>query len=358
MSYECNPPYDTMHDYRMKPIDETIWIVLTRSLSGEATPREEEALQDWISESEENRAFYRQIRTAWREDPSPVSDAPFLYDYQRGLNRLQKKISRSEQKRTSRHRRWIARRNRRIRHYALSMAAMLLVVVMTSVSYITHQYYEEPLLFSYATNDFEQRLITLPDGSVVRLNSDSRLDVDADYIDGSREVRLTGEAYFDVEGNPEQPFLISVGDAVVHVIGTEFNVKEGEQVMVAVTEGVVSFRHQELDNRSAALLTPGHLGVLSTSGRDVRIEETPVENYTSWMNGHLRFEQMPFEQVLSQLERIYDVQYNVNSDEISHLQLTAYTEQMQLEEVHKTIALALDLTYETTDGVVRWAPVE
>lgn len=333
---------------------------MTRSLSGEATPREEEALQDWISESEENRAFYYQIRTIWREEPSPVSDASFFYDYQRGLTRLQEKMSRSDQKQTARHRRWIARRNRRIRHYALSVAAIILVIVMTSVSYFTHQYYEEPLLFSYATNDFEQRLITLPDGSVVRLNSGSRLDVDADYIDGSREVRLTGEAYFDVQGNPEQPFLISVGDAVVHVIGTEFNVKGGEEVMVAVTEGVVSFRHQELDNRSAALLTPGHLGVLSSTGRDVRIEETPVENYISWMNGYLRFEQMPFEQVLSQLERIYGVEYGfeVDSDEISRLRLTAYTEQMQLEEVHKTIALALDLTYEPTEGVVHWSSIE
>ncbi|MEX1212880.1 MAG: FecR domain-containing protein [Balneolaceae bacterium] len=338
----------------MKPIDETIWIVLTRSLSGEATLREEETLQDWISESEENRALYRQIRSTWSQAPSPTSDAPFLYDYKRGLNRLQEKISESEQKRSDRHQRWITRRNRRIRRYALSIAAAILVVVLTSVSYVTHQYYEEPLLFSYATNDFEQRLITLPDGSVVRLNSGSRLEVDADYIDGSREVRLTGEAYFDVEGNPEQPFLISVGDAIVHVIGTEFNVKAGEEVMVAVTEGVVSFRHQELDHRSAALLTPGHLGVLSSSGQDVRIEETPVENYVSWMNGYLRFEQMPFEQVLSQLERIYDVKYDVNVNEIANLRLTAYTEQMQLEEVHKTIALALDLTYHSADGTVQW----
>lgn len=341
----------------MKPIDETIWIVLTRSLSGEASPREEETLKDWISESEENRALYRQICSVWDEEPSPVSNAPFLYDYEKGLNRLREKISNSERKRTTRHRKWIARRNRRIRRYALSLAATILIVVLTSISYITLQNYEEPFLFSYATNDFEQRLITLPDGSVVRLNSGSRLDVDADYIDGSREVKLTGEAYFDVEGNAEQPFLISVGDAIVHVIGTEFNVKSGEDVMVAVTEGVVSFRHQELDHRSSALLTPGHLGVLSTSGRDVRIEETPVENYTSWMNGYLRFEQMPFEQVLSQLERIYDVEYEVDGDAVSNLRLTAYTEQMQLEEVHKTIALALDLTYEFTDGTVRWRSV-
>src|SRR5690625_7284292 len=124
----------------------------------------------------------------------------------------------------------------------------------------------------YVTSEEEQRIITLSDGSVVRLNRNSRLQLQNEP-GHSRKAWLEGEAYFDIQTDPERPFTISSGDALVEVLGTSFNVKGGEKVLVAVVEGVVSLRNSDLEERSADLLSAEKLCILSSQG-DVWMSST------------------------------------------------------------------------------------
>lgn len=334
----------------MSQYSDEIWALITRVLSGEATPLEEKKLRQWLDEDPKHKEFFENIKSSWSADPGKLSET-FLFDYQSGLGKLRNKLDKERSRSVLKA---VPKKNKALKH-TWAMAAAILMVLSLSVFGTLYLWDSTgSAMSSYATSDVEQRIITLADGSVVRLNRDSKIDVMYDPDTPVREVYLEGEAFFDVAGDPDRPFVIYMEDAVVEVLGTSFNIKEGEEVMVAVRDGKVALRHREHEDKSAAHLTAGQIGLLSKTGRDVKIEEANIENYLSWMNGYLRFESMPFGQVIRQLERIYGMEHELDDPNIGSIQLTVYTEQMQEEEVLNTIALALDLTYELQEGVIHW----
>jgi len=92
----------------------------------------------------------------------------------------------------------------------------------------------------YSTSVGEQRSVTLSDGSVVDLNTHSRVEVS--YSQGQRNINLVkGEAYFSVSSDKSRPFVVTIDGAKVTAIGTEFNIyrKEAMDIAVTVTEGIV-----------------------------------------------------------------------------------------------------------------------
>jgi|GEM_PF-1271934 len=338
----------------MDHYSEKIWVLITRKLSGESTPEENVRLQKWLNEDPKNREFYNSLESSWEQQPGESVDSFCLsvqFNYENGLNKLRNKLN-QENKPAIKNR--ITQRKSR-GHYAWKLVAAVLVICMSSIFYLTiPQEWDQPSTTTYATSEVEQRIITLSDGSVVRLNRNSILEVTDNRSDESRTIRLDGEAFFDVTHNPAHRFVVHAGDAVVEVLGTSFNIKNGREIMVAVQEGSVSFRHQNQDDKSTAMLTAGQLGLLSDGGNEVKIEETDIENYMGWKNGYLNFSSMPFYQVARQLERIYGITHEWQDSSISTQKITVYTERMQLEEVVETIALALDLGYDIGENSIVW----
>jgi transmembrane sensor len=345
----------------MDQYSEKTWVLLTRKLSGELTPEETIRFQQWLNEAPENRAFYNRLKSSWDLNPGESVDSFSLslrFNSKKGLEKLRDKLVQEED--SVKQKSNVVFKNR-IKNkkssglYIWKLAASILVIAMTSIVYlVTTQDWDQPATTTYTTTDVEQRIITLSDGTVVRLNRNSTLEVSDDRSDESRMIWLDGEAFFDVTHNPDRTFIVHAGDAVVEVLGTSFNVKRGNEVIVAVEEGLVSFRHQSHEERSAARLTAGQLGMFSEGSNDVKIEETDIENYLSWKNGYLNFSSMPFDQVLRQLERIYGVTHDLqDGSEYSH-KLTVYTEKVQLEEVVETISIALDLGYEMHESTIKW----
>lgn len=334
----------------MSNYSEDIWELITRVLSREATPAEQDKLRQWLDEDPRHKEFFGNIESSWRQDPEQSSKT-FFFEYESGLGKLRSKLDQESPVFLKN----VQPARQPSLKYGWAITAVLLLAVSLSV-FVSLSIWEPPdSVTSYATSHAEQRIITLADGSVVRLNRDSNIEVwDHNQSPGIREVRLEGEAFFDVAKDPDRPFVVHTDEAVVQVLGTSFNVKEGDEVMVAVQEGVVSLRNRDLEEKSAARLTAGHFGVLSDDGQDVKIEQTNIENYMGWMNGYLRFESMPFHQVIRQLERLYGVGHELDDPSIRSVQLSVYTERMQREEVLETIALALDLTYREQDGVIHW----
>lgn len=333
----------------MNKYNDEIWVLITRELSGEATLAEQVDLRKWLDEDPKRKEFYRNIESSWTKDPEDFVET-FFFDYESGLGKLRSKLDEEPpfplNRRTS--------ESRFSAKYVWIITAVFLLVV--SLSFFMGQHVlDQPVdTRSYVTSDVEQRIITLSDGSVVRLNRNSEMEVEVFNEAPVRSVRLEGEAFFDVAENRDRPFVIHTDEAVIEVLGTSFNVKQGSGVMVAVQEGIVSLRHKNHEEKSAARLVEGQLGLLSQNGSDVKIEETNIENYMGWMNGYLRFSSMPFSQVLKQLERIYGVQHKLQDPLIGSVLLTVYTDQIQKEQVFTSIALALDFTYFEQEGVIHW----
>lgn len=350
----------------MNKFDKETWILITRKLSGELGPDGEEKFHQWIVSDAEHEEFFKHLEASWKKDPEKAA-GKFFFDHTQGLNRLREKISQAnperpvsstDAKESVRHFSSTNLKRKRISFYqGFAVAAILLIAIAVSAGGILFSSHfsqdEESGMKQYVTSEEEQRIITLSDGSVVRLNRNSMLRLQNEPGE-SREVWLEGEAYFDIQSDPERPFTISSGDALVQVLGTSFNIKGGEKVLVAVQEGVVSLRNSHHEERSAALLSAGQLGILSSNGEDLKIETADVENYFSWLSGQISFDRMPFEKVIRQLERIYDEEHTFESPEMASVRLTVYTEQIARDDVMEAIAAALDFSYTREEDRVVW----
>ncbi|MCC5905843.1 MAG: FecR domain-containing protein [Balneolaceae bacterium] len=335
----------------MNNISEETWVLITRKLSGEATPEEERRLRKWLDEDPKHREYYNNIESSWNSTPGPLVNTPFFFDYDSGLKKMRSKLA--EERVKSKQNEYKRRNKNSV--YTWAIAASVLVVVFSISLFAALNIWEGlSSLTTYETSAFEQRIITLSDGSVVRLNRSSKIEVEQNLSDGINIVRLEGEAFFDVVEDPDRLFKIQVDDAIVQVLGTSFNVKGGDKVMVAVQDGLVSFRHKDHEEGNAARLSAGDLGLMFTNDREIMIEERGIENYLSWKNGYLRFDEMPFAQVITQLERIYGIRQELADSAVANQKLTVYTERMEMEEVLETIALALDLTFQRDEKKIIW----
>ena len=245
-------------------------------------------------------------------------------------------------------------------------AAAILVIVSASLFSITHENYlanqaneQQPIVFQ--TAEEENSNITLTDGTQIRLNSHSEIIVAPNYLKGTREVTLIGEAYFDVAHNPNQPFLINANQSSIEVLGTAFNVRSvaGQQnVQVAVVEGRVSFRGAENGHGQEQLsvnLSKNQYGYLDLKNRSMSVDDLAVDNYLAWKSGWLNFEELTMQQVCTQLNRIYSLECSFVDERIMSLQLTAKFSNESLEKTLEVIAMSLELKYERHNNLVKWS---
>lgn len=337
----------------MENYDERIWMLITRTLAGEATAAEKKELGRWLDEDTEHRIFFSQIKSAWADDPGESVDASFLYDYESGLHKLRRKI---EEENNGYRKGSTAKAKTYFCYTGLKVAASVVFLVISLTVFMTIEFWHQPVT-TYTTTGVEQRIIDLPDGSEVRLNINSAISFTEGFAKKDRQINLEGEAYFDVAKDPDKPFIVKVKDVEVQAIGTAFNVKEGtiEDIQVAVEEGIVSFRARNMKKGDEAKLAEGEMGWLSGSRDEIRIERGAVDNYLSWMHGKLTFDDMPLHKVIDQLEHIYGIEGELqDSAAIASIRLTSQTERTSLNEVLDKIAISLDITYRKEGDIVIW----
>ncbi|HKI44584.1 MAG TPA: FecR domain-containing protein [Balneolales bacterium] len=359
----------------MNNYDQKIWTLITRVLSNEANSVELREFHKWLAEDPKHEESFIELKSVWEEEPRENSvDSAYLFDYNKGLNKLRDKLREDETPVSSDDNAGYNLRDKKgmpgiaplrpDRERAVptfsnnistwKIAASILVLIFATTVFIKVEYWK-PETTIYLTKDNEQRIITLPDGSRVRLNKDSKIEFQKGLKGKIREIDLSGEAFFEVKHDADRPFIIHAGPAVIRDVGTSFNVKEAREgrVVVAVKDGIVSLRNDKMQSGAAAILHKNHVGVL-TKNDSVRIEQMNVDNYLSWINRRLVFKEMPFKEVVSQLENIYGIDCQLKDPSLDALKLTAYTENPSLNEVLNMISLTLQIKYRETGNTVIW----
>ena len=185
--------------------------------------------------------------------------------------------------------------------------------------------------------------VELNDGTRVRLNADSELRFPVKFVGTERQVFLKGEAYFEVERDTSRPFRVDVhGDAIIEVLGTEFNVNaypENAEIFATLVLGKV--RVADLQTDSTVVLLPNQQAALSGAG--INVKEVNPEDFISWINGRFYFEKMPLEEILIQLGRWYDLQVFWANEELKSYEFTGAIWR------DNTIRQTLDMIEKTTD---------
>ncbi|MEM6721912.1 MAG: FecR domain-containing protein [Bacteroidota bacterium] len=214
----------------------------------------------------------------------------------------------------------------------LKIAAIL--VIGLGIYYYTTM----PTLTTHDTVAANKTLIKLPDTSEVALNAVSSLSFDEDAWENKREVNLDGEAYFKVEkGNT---FSVVTDDGIVTVLGTEFNVKQRNNLFeVFCYEGSVKVMH----NDTEVVLKPGQR-YLILNGKEFRNEEENLKE-PSWIHNESSYKSLPLQQVIQEFERQYNVTIEVKNIDTSKIVTGSFTH-TDINTALKSITFPLNLKYQ------------
>lgn len=153
----------------------------------------------------------------------------------------------------------------------------------------------------------------LPDGTKVWLNATSSISFPVAFTGGERRVSITGEVYFEVAKNKEQPFFVEAKQVSVKVLGTHFNVSaypDDQLVSTTLLEGSVLVAKG--DNTS--LLKPGEQAKISDHAKAIEIGKIDTEEILAWKNGYFFFNHEPLESVMKKMSRWYDVEIVYKGD--------------------------------------------
>lgn len=265
----------------------TAWFV--RMSSDRVTDRDRRAFRAWIEADPAHRAAYARAEALWDELahlPDP-----------RAAGRSHDGVGERGAGATAAKR---PRRRASARRYA-ALAACLLLVALSGLWSLGGY---DRLRADHATAVGETRRITLSDGSLVHLNTDTAVGLD--YTAERRRIRLyRGEAFFAVAADSRRPFEVVTGAGVARAVGTAFNLRSGEAAMtVAVAEGRVQVSREPASGPAddAVVLGAGEALRYAASGRARRLA-ADVDALTAWRRGKLVFADRPLRSVVAELDR-------------------------------------------------------
>jgi ferric-dicitrate binding protein FerR (iron transport regulator) len=210
-------------------------------------------------------------------------------------------------------------RIRFMRSTFMKIAAVALVLVSLGAIglYMNKAGYLSKQISVVAANDQKNVLVSLPDGSKVYLNRNSEFTYKSNFGKNGRDVKLTGEAFFEIAPDATKPFIIDAGKAKVRVVGTTFNVitnNNESAVEVFVKTGKVLVSDES--GSQSIQLDPGYVGVMNSIKSDKKVNNDP--NYISWKTNYLYYNGQQLSVVFNDLKRVYNM--NIVADDPSILE--------------------------------------
>jgi len=194
--------------------------------------------------------------------------------------------------------------------------------------------------------------IMLADGTHIWLNSGSQLSYPTEFKSDSREVYLSGEAFFDVKPNPEKPFYVITRDVRIKVLGTSFNVSsydEDNTCQTVLIKGRVSAGKNQLFAKTIDLI-PGERMTYDKKNRSITKDKVDIKFHESWISGYLLFDNEPITEIYKKLERYY----NKNIETEKGLDKISFSGKLdlkdRLEDVLENISFASAVKVQERNG--------
>lgn len=195
----------------------------------------------------------------------------------------------------------------------------------------------------YVPSGGEYKLV-LCDGTKISVNSDSKIQFPNAFDKDKRQVSLSGEAYFEVARNENQPFEVHTKNAVITVLGTKFNVSSYSKErfeQITLEEGHVSVRYKD----QTFDLLPGMQLYIDTQSNTAKVNDVEANLYSSWKEGLFRFQDMKLDELTQKIERWYNVKFVFENENCKSLRFTgAYARNANFNDFINLI--------ESTTGVI------
>lgn len=266
--------------------------------------RVQEQFRAWALDREHAREKEEALREEWdRLDPAEV----FTVDersYRCKLERLHREMRVTPKARLI----TLSRR-------AAAVAAVVVVMLMGVEFFVVKHLAADSTTWLVTAENSKGRF-TLPDGSTVWLNADSRLAYGADFAEnGHRRVRLDGEAFFDVKRDTLAPFEVTMGELQVRVLGTRFMASHIDDFgieEVTLQSGSVEVEH--LHSQERIRLAPDQNCTFDASTGLMSVRRVAAGNYCSWTGDSIVFENRTLEEIVINLEHWYNIRIRIETD--------------------------------------------
>ncbi len=326
----------------MKPknINNTDYQNIARYLAHEMNAEEEKLFQEEISVQENLREEVHILEGLWnRLNKKKPGNSPQNLDTDTAWKNLSDRIGQDDSTRR------IEFNKRNSAPVWLKVAASFLLIVSLgfAVWFITGNLSDENML-TYYTDDTDVTLVQkLSDGSVVYMAKNSNLMLPVVFDDQKRKVALTGEAFFDVQSNPQKPFFIETSVGEIEVLGTSFNVKtiENGGLEVFVETGKVKVN---IKDDQSYYLEQGEL--LEVANGKANISFAADLYNTAWRKNHMQFKDETLENILSVIDQNFAANSQVKDPELNQRRLTVTFYQASPQLMAELIAVSLDIDVE------------
>lgn len=347
------------------------WVKITQALSGSLTPDEYAEFEAWVEESSERKKILAELVTFWNNSAKPhrVDANEQLEQTQRLLSSIREPVSTPARPRKNmdshRSRRWLVG--------SLSVASILLAVG------VFWQTYSDSMNLGsdgsseykmYTTRPGQWASIKLADGTQVHMNVGSVLEVPRDFGAGSRSVRLTGQAAFNVTQKSGTPFVVAAPGAQVTVLGTEFVVRGyTPDVKVTVKSGRVSVgictsngRETRPTSMCPALknmttLSPNESASVDPEGNVLATHDADLEAEMAFTSGRLLLGSRPLVDLIPDLNRWYDADIRLSDDTLDSFVLGGWVSVGSLDDFIQYLVGALPVKVERTERRIVVSPL-
>jgi transmembrane sensor len=350
--------------------EDRIWLLISRSISGDITAPETEELENIFQEHPEFRADYENLKKI-RLQPRGIISLEERRALERGIEKFKHSIDEedgfNDVSLFGNHQlKPLSQKRGKTWTVAASVIMLLSVGIYTLSHHKKTSSNQQILAVQYG-----KRIHTiLPDGSSVWLNSGSSIKYANNLIvNGKREVLLNGEGYFDIKHDVQHPFIVHAGKLNIVVLGTAFDVKAytgDKYIETTLIRGKVEILNDSKPD-SKIVVYPNEKVSINTNKNEVKeakiVNKAPIidsvssekntppalpdENITetSWVNNSLSFRQQGFTDLAKQLERWYNVQIVFDNDTYSLKQFTGTFKNQDINEVMRALQFTQPFHY-------------
>lgn len=296
--------------------------LMLKYLSETANEQESKVVENWMAESEDNAQYIQQLKLLWANAES--FSLLESIDMDKNWEGVQSKIA-----------------QQRIGSNRVFWRVAAAVIFLISAAFLAKSLLYNPAEQLMFTAE-DQSQLTLPDGTLVTLKKGATIKYPEEF-EGERRVEFEGEAFFDVETDPDKPFVIQADDTETQVLGTSFNLKTATAYSgfeLVLVEGKVSFSTPN----ERVILTPGQRVALGPNGLLEKTENTN-QNFQAWQTGSLVFENAKMSEVFEDIGNAYNVRFELENMSFGDCTLTARYDQEGLENILNTLEILFNTTF-------------
>ncbi|TVQ04558.1 MAG: DUF4974 domain-containing protein [Balneolaceae bacterium] len=341
----------------MKSKTENKGIIVTY-IAGNASVEEKKIVEEWIKSDPLNKELIQDLQKIWNLTPQE----DFSVDVEVAWMKFQERKKAIQRARFNS----VKAESKSIKHYKSSvgyykLAASILVIALAglfaysiSQNNIIQEISAEQngfyTLKKMETDRGEKARVRFSDGTEVMLNSASQLQFPQEFKGNKREVYLDGEAYFKVTYNENNPFVVHVQDAVIEVLGTEFNIRgwsEDNEVQVVVSDGMVSVSSSDdmIEEPEKVILVKGTKTQISRGQNPKPAVGTDVLYHLLWTSGGIHFNNTPFKQAVQDLERRFDLNITIAEKNLHDIPFTGTFQYAELNEILTVISASMGIGF-------------